>query len=414
MRGTDRAQRRAPVLALVAAVVLLVAAGAAASGASGPGAAAVVAAPQIRLIPADGATGVAPLAPIRVEATGGTLTGVALTAEDGTSIPGTLSPDGRTWTASPVLAFDTTYRFAGSATGEGGSVPVTGGFSVADPSRLLRASTSIGDGAVVGIAAPIDIRFNGRVAEADRATIERLLSVRTSVPVEGSWAWLPDTARNSRIHWRPAAYWPPGTKVDVEARLYGLDLGDAEFGAADLTSTFSIGRSQIVRADVKRHRMVVIRDGKEVSNLAASFGLESDPRRVTRGGTHVVMGKSRTELMTNRAYDYENVPMHWAVRISNNGEFIHANPASGYAQGRRNVTHGCVNLSTANARAYFNSVLYGDPVEVTGSGIQLSAADGDFYDWTIPWDEWRTMSALHGSENQLARMHGEASIQLPR
>ncbi|GAA1210608.1 L,D-transpeptidase [Pseudonocardia alaniniphila] len=414
MPESDRARRRAPAVVLGAVVVLLLAAGAAASSAAGPGAVAVAAAPQVRLVPADGATDVAPLAPISVEATGGALTDVALVAEDGTPVPGTLSPDGRTWTASTALAFGTTYRFAGSAIGEGGSVPVTGGFSVVDPSRLLRASTSIGDGAVVGIAAPIDIRFSGLVAEADRAAVERLLSVRTSVPVMGSWAWLPDTARTSRIHWRPAEYWPPGTKVHVEARLYGLDLGDTEFGAADLTSEFSIGRSQIVRADVKRHRMVVIRDGKEVSNVPASYGLESDPRRVTRGGIHVVMGKSRTELMTNRAYNYENVPMHWAVRISNNGEFIHANPASGYAQGRQNVTHGCVNLSTANARAYFNSVLYGDPVEVTGSHIQLSAADGDFYDWTIPWDEWRAMSALHGSENQLARMDGEASIQLPR
>jgi lipoprotein-anchoring transpeptidase ErfK/SrfK len=399
---------------LVAAVVLLLAAGSAATAASGPTAAAVVAAPQIRLVPADGATGVPPTAPIRVEATGGTLTGVALTAQDGTSIPGTLSPDGRAWTASNPLAYGTAYRFAGSATGEGGSVPVTGGFTAVNPGQLVRASTSIGDGAVVGVAAPIDIRFNRHIAETDHATIERALKVQTTVPVEGSWAWLPDNDGGSRIHWRPADYWPSGTDVSVEARLYGLDLGDAGFGAADLTSTFSIGRSQIVRADVKRHRMVVIRDGKEVSNVPASFGLESDRRRVTRGGTHIVMGKSRTELMTNRAYNYENVPMHWAVRISNNGEFIHANPASGYAQGRRNVTHGCVNLSTANGLAYFNSALYGDPVEITGSSVPLSAADGDFYDWTIPWEQWKTMSALHDSGNQLVRMDGEHSIRLPR
>ena len=32
------------------------------------------------------------------------------------------------------------------------------------------------------------------------------------------------------------------------------------------------------------------------------------------------------------------------MRISNNGEFIHANPASTDAQGSSNVTHGCVNL----------------------------------------------------------------------
>jgi hypothetical protein len=86
--------------------------------------------------------------------------------------------------------------------------------------------------------------------------------------------------------------------------------------------------------------------------------------------------------------------MHWAVRISDNGEFIHANPASSYAWGKRNVTHGCVNLSTANARAYFDMAMYGDPVEVTGSSVQLSAADGDVWDWAVPWAEWKAMSAL--------------------
>ncbi|WP_433282197.1 L,D-transpeptidase [Pseudonocardia xinjiangensis] len=384
----DRGRRRA-VAVLVAIGVLIVAAGSAVTF-RGP-VAPVPAAPQVLLAPGDGATGVVPAAPIHVEARGGTLTDVTLTADDGTSIPGTLSRDGRTWTASAAPAYATTYRFAGSATNDGGTVPVTGSFTAVDPDQLVRASTSIGDGAVVGIAAPIDIRFDRPIAVADRAGIERRLKVRTTVPVEGAWAWLPDSDRGSRVHWRPATYWPSGTGVTVEVGLYGRDLGAAGFGAADLSSTFTIGRSQIVRADVRSHRMVVIRDGKQVANMPATFGLESDRRRVTRGGTHIVMGKSPTVLMS--AFDYVDVPMHWAVRISNNGEFIHANPASSYAHGRQNVTHGCVNLSTANARSYYDSVLYGDPVEVTGSSVPLSAADGDIYDWTIPWDEWKTMSA---------------------
>ncbi|MEN3269365.1 Ig-like domain-containing protein [Pseudonocardia sp.] len=383
---------------LVAAVVLLVASGSGTAAPAGSTAAAAGATPpHVRLVPADGATAVAPAAPIRVQATGGTLAGITLTADDGTSIPGTLSRDRRTWTASAAPAYGTIYRFGGRAINDGGSVPVTGGFTAVDPTQLVRASTSIGDGAVVGVAAPIDIRFDRRIAEAERATIQRGLKVRTTVPVEGSWAWLPDNDRGSRVHWRPATYWPSGTGVTVEVPLYGRDLGLAGFGAADLTSTFSIGRSQIVRADIGSHRMIVIRDGKEVTNVPATYGLESDPRRVTRGGTHVVMGKSSTVLMSNPAFNYENVPMHWAVRISNNGEFIHANPASGYAHGRRNVTHGCVNLSTSNARAYFDSALYGDPVEVTGSTIPLSSRDGDIYDWTIPWNQWKTMSALPSS-----------------
>jgi hypothetical protein len=86
------------------------------------------------------------------------------------------------------------------------------------------------------------------------------------------------------------------------------------------------------------------------------------------------------------------------VRISNNGEFIHANPASSGAQGNTNVTNGCINLSDGDAQQYFSSAIYGDPVEVSGTSIQLSYADGDIWDWTIDWSEWTSMSALSGTK----------------
>lgn len=197
------------------------------------------------------------------------------------------------------------------------------------------------------------------------------------------------------MHWRPKNYWPAGTTVTVAAHLYGVDMGKAGFGRADLTTRFTIGRSQIVRADAQSHRIQVVRDGQVVMDLPASYGADSDVRRITRSGVHIVMAKSPTVLMSNPDFHYQDVPMHWAVRISNNGEFIHANPASNSAQGRRNITHGCINLSTANARSYFDTAVFGDPVEITGTSVRLSAADGDVYDWAVPWDQWTALSALH-------------------
>jgi lipoprotein-anchoring transpeptidase ErfK/SrfK len=97
--------------------------------------------------------------------------------------------------------------------------------------------------------------------------------------------------------------------------------------------------------------------------------------------------------MISAQYGYDVVEK-WAVRMSNNGEFIHANPASTGAQGSSNVTHGCVNLSIDNAKAYYDTALYGDPVEVTGTPVQLSSKDGDVWDWTLSWDKWRRLSAL--------------------
>jgi hypothetical protein len=33
-------------------------------------------------------------------------------------------------------------------------------------------------------------------------------------------------------------------------------------------------------------------------------------------------------------------------------------------------------------------------VEVTGTPIELSARDGDIWDWTLSWNQWRELSAL--------------------
>jgi hypothetical protein len=65
-------------------------------------------------------------------------------------------------------------------------------------------------------------------------------------------------------------------------------------------------------------------------------------------------------------------------------------------QGSSNVTNGCINLSIGDAEQYFNTALYGDPVEVTNTRIPLSEADGDIYDWIYDWQTWKSMSALAG------------------
>jgi len=353
------------------------------------------AAPRVTLDPPDGAKAVAPSELVTITASGGTLSGITLTADDGSVLPGALATGGTTWRATAAPKFDTAYHFAGTVTGPGGTPPVAGTFTTVAPRKYVTATTAIGDGQTVGVAAPIMIQFSRSIPESSRAAVERALSVTTSAPITGSWAWLSDAYGGSRVHWRPKDYWPVGTTVKMAAHLYGVDMGTAGFGKANLTTDFTIGRSQIVKADARSHRIQVMRDGQVVMDLPASYGAESDLRRVTRSGTHIVMAKAQTVLMSNPDFGYTDIPEHWAVRISNNGEFIHANPASSWAQGRSNVTHGCINLSTTNAKNYFDTAVFGDPVEISGTPVQLSAADGDVYDWAVPWDQWTKLSALH-------------------
>lgn len=106
------------------------------------------------------------------------------------------------------------------------------------------------------------------------------------------------------------------------------------------------------------------------------------------------MEKTPATLFSNPKFDYTDLPVQWAVRISNNGEFIHSALWSVWAQGTQNVSHGCVNLAPADAIAYYQTAMTGDPVEVIGSTRPLASADGDYYDWTLTWPEWTSKSAL--------------------
>lgn len=355
------------------------------------GALATAVVPVVAYTPAAGGTGADPAVVATVSVTNGALDTVTLTGPAG-QVDGAYTADRTSWSSTSDLAYGATYTWGGVAKGgDGAAVPVAGTFATVAPSRRIRGTLNIGDGRTVGVAAPIRIQFDGHVA--DRAAAERALTVTTSVPVAGAWGWLPDEGGGSRVDWRPQRYWPAHTSVTVTAALAGVRYGGATAGATNVTSTFQIGAAQVVRADVTSFHLVVLRDGRQILDFPASYGLGSDPDRNTRSGVHVVSEKFTDKRMVSRQYGYDSVEK-WAVRISNNGEFIHANPVSAAAQGSANVTHGCVNLSIDNAKAYYDIAQYGDPVEVTGSPIPLSAKDGDIWDWTLSWAQWQRLSAL--------------------
>jgi lipoprotein-anchoring transpeptidase ErfK/SrfK len=342
----------------------------------------------VKFAPGADAKDVSPSEPVSVSVSDGTIEAVTLTNPEGKQVKGNLSADKTSWAVAEHLGFAKTYTWSGSAVGaDGKSTPIAGAFTTVKPKRQVRGTINTGDGQTYGIAMPIAVTFDAAVT--DRAAVQKALKVETSTPTEGAWAWLSDRS----VHWRPKAYWKPGTKVTVTANLYGLPYGNGSFGKDDVSSSFTIGRSQVVKANTQTHRWVVFRDGAQAADYAASFGLESDPGRVTKSGTHVVMTKHADYLMTNPRYDYEDFPVKWAVRISNNGEFSHAAPWSVGDQGKRNVSHGCANLSPANAKAYYDSAMMGDPVEIEGSNQRLSAKDGDYYDWAFSWDQWLAKSA---------------------
>ena len=356
--------------------------------------------PALTFAPEDAAKDVLPTVPVSVTVKDGWFQRIALTNAEGTPVAGILNRDRTAFTATEPLGYGGTYTWTGSVVGRDGKASaVTAGFTTIAPTKQVNGQFQLSDGQNVGVAAPIILQFDAAIDDEYKPAVEKAVTVTTNPPTEGSWAWLPDEAQGSRLHWRTREYYQPGTTVHVDAKHYGVQFAEDAYGATDSTLDFNIARRQVVKADATSHRIQVITDAGVIMDFPCSYGEADKPRNVTRSGIHVVSEKYADFYMTNQAAGYSNVHERWAVRISNNGEFIHANPASSGAQGNTNVTNGCINLSTGDAEQYFNTAVYGDPVEVTGTSIQLSYADGDIWDWAVDWDEWKSMSALSGEES---------------
>ena len=383
--GPNQAQASAPVTSSAAPSTLVLANGI-----------------RVAATPKFGTKDVGPGDPFSVTVFAGKIQKIQVKGDDGSTVAGKLSADKATWNNSEQMRYGVTYTVTGTAVASDNSTKnFTGKISTVNPTDTVRASFQrpIANGETVGVAAPIILTFFEPIQ--DKANAQRALKVTTSRgEVEGSWGWLQDEdvqgngQKYSFVHFRPKEYWPANTKVHVEANLYGVDFGNG-WGRENISADFTIGRSQVVKADIATHRMYVFRDGKIVENYPVSYGKQSEPGRNTVSGIHVVTDKHLTYNMTNPQFGYYNVPEKWAVRINNNGEFIHENARvekAGYL-GVENVSHGCINMGAADAEKYYRSAIYGDPVEVTGTGVKMSEADA-IYDWKYTWDEWKQLSRL--------------------
>ncbi|HYN72526.1 MAG TPA: Ig-like domain-containing protein [Nakamurella sp.] len=355
---------------------------------------------RVSVKPKFGSTDVAPADPITLTVFSAKIKDLTVTGDDGSVVAGTISPDQATWTLGQRLAYNTTYAFAGTAIAndDGSENPISGTMATVKPADTVRASFQIPSGTTVGVAAPVIITFAEAIG--DKAAAQKTFKLTTDKgDIQGSWGWLQDEdtqgtgVKQSIVHFRPAVYWPGYTNVHVEANLMGVNYGDGKWGREDITTDFAIGRDQRVQADVTTFRMVVFVDGTIVKNYPVSYGKDSEPGKATVSGVHVVNEKFLTYSMCNPQFDYCNVEERFAVRINNNGEFIHENPLTTAFLGKANVSHGCVNMGVGDAEEYYNSAIYGDPVDVTNTGVPMTEKDA-IYDWIYSFADWQKLSAL--------------------
>jgi lipoprotein-anchoring transpeptidase ErfK/SrfK len=335
---------------------------------------------------------------IEVKASGGSVTQVALTYKDPKSgavtVEGALAPDGSSWTAQSLLEPGMAYTLAMTGTNvDGQATTQQRTFTAAKLSKKQEIyPTLAADGATVGVAMPVVVTFD--VPVQDKASFQRKMTVTSAPAQPGSWSWISST----EAHWRPAAYWQPGTKVSVDLDLNSVPGGNGTFGQLSLKGGFTVGNAVVMQADLASHKMTVLVNGQVAKTIPITGGKKGWE---TRSGHKIIMSKHSTIKMDAATLglepgdpNYYSIPnVRYAMRETWSGEFVHAAPWSVGSQGRSNVSHGCIGMSTANAAWLFGQAKVGDPLVVTGTARGLEKGNG-WTDWNVTYEEFKQGSAL--------------------
>jgi lipoprotein-anchoring transpeptidase ErfK/SrfK len=242
-------------------------------------------------------------------------------------------------------------------------------------------------GSHVGIGMPVVLTFD--VPVRNKREFEKNLHVKSSPAQAGTWHWYSST----QVRYRPKKFWKPGTKVSVTADINSLYAGRGVYGQNSAKTHFTVGRSQITKINLSSDVAKVYRNGKLTRTIYVSGG---KPGWQTRSGTKLIMDKLYVTRMTNTmigASERYSLRVKYAMRITTSGEFLHAAPWNAAYFGRRNASHGCVGMSTANAAWLFNRTLIGDPVITTGSSRGMEYGNG-YSDWNVSYAKYKKGSAL--------------------
>jgi lipoprotein-anchoring transpeptidase ErfK/SrfK len=325
----------------------------------------------------------------------GTFTKVKVRSNgEGKKLPGALSDDGATWTASSRLEPGLRYRVRTVAEDEAGvKTRKRTTFTSEDLTLDEQTFPSIAplEGETVGVGMPVIVKFD--VPVTDRAAIERHLSVDSEPAQPGAWSWLSD----NEVHFRPKKYWKPGTSVTVNADINSIPAGNGVYGQLSRSTTFKVGTARVSKVNVDAHRMRVFENGKLLRTIPVTAGKDGF---TTRSGTKVIMEKERRKTMDASTIgidksdsEYYRIKVQYAMRVTYSGEFIHGAPWSQGSQGSDNVSHGCVGMSLKNAAWLFDRTRRGDVVVVTGTNRTLERGNG-YTDWDVSFQEFKEGSAL--------------------
>jgi lipoprotein-anchoring transpeptidase ErfK/SrfK len=342
--------------------------------------------------PATDATDVVAAAEVKYSSEDPENTTVSVTDAAGKEVEGTLDKDAKVWRPAKALSWKTKYTVTVKGTeAEGKSGSTSSTFTtMAKPSKVIRVTSFLGDGNVVGVGMPVILKFSRSIPEDYRDDVERRMTVTATPAQVGTWHWTSPT----EVHYRPKVFWKANSKVFYKVQLAGVPLGGGYYGKSDLTVDFKVGRSLVMTVSNKTKKMIVKQDGKVIKTIPVSLGKKSTP---SSSGTMVVIEKKRHTIFDTTdelgPVDGYKTPIDFAQRITWSGQYIHAAPWSEGKQGKVNVSHGCVNVSEALGAWLFSRTMMGDPITVTGTEEKLKNGNG-WTDWNMSWEQYKKGSYL--------------------
>ncbi|MFJ2609105.1 Ig-like domain-containing protein [Streptomyces sp. NPDC091279] len=351
--------------------------------------------PTLTVTPADGTKKADFTAPVTVTVADGTLTSVQVTGNDGATLAGALNAAKTTWTSARHPYSGTKYTVTAQLTG---GTTRTATFTTKAPGETFIGSFTPEANSTSGVGMPVSLNFTHAVA--DRAAVQKAITVTAEPAVEVVGHWFSDT----RLDFRPRTYWAPGTKINLSLRLKDVEGTDGVYGVQSKDVTFHIGRSQISTVDLATKEMTVRRGGVTTATYPVSGG---NAEHTTWAGIMVISERFKQTRMESSTvglgdeYDISDVPH--AQRLTTSGTFVHGNYwAATSVFGSQNTSHGCVGLHDAKGAddssvagyQFYESSMLGDVVIVKNSGDKTVDPANGLNGWNLSWADWTAGSAL--------------------
>jgi lipoprotein-anchoring transpeptidase ErfK/SrfK len=239
---------------------------------------------------------------------------------------------------------------------------------------------------------PIVVYFNKKITNGTAFAKASTVKVNGQ-PANGAWYFETSGSPGEvyEAHYRPQHFWPANSTIAVDMPVKGLSAGPGLAYDDSLTLNYSIGDDHETTVDGNAEMMTVTDNGVVKFKFPVSLGKYKTPSYT---GVKVVMELDKVQHMVGTPDDPYSLMVPWSVRLTNSGEFIHSAPWNTANIGKHSTSNGCTNLSVANALAYFNFAVIGDPATYSNTGGTVMPTWDGYGDWNVPWSRWQAGGSL--------------------